>query len=262
VTTLSVVIPTLNAGPSLRECVRSVRAGSPPGTEIIVVDSLSTDGSTEGIAGLVTNLVSHDSSATRARLVGCQVALGEYVLNLDADQRLKVGGIQRALLTGAEIVALGEDSRGPGLVAKANRLHNARLHADWSDQIHPVAGGVIPRLYRRSRLTAALERIPPQILDIRPCPYAEDSLIFLEASRDAPRVDFVPDVLAHEEESSVLRYIKKWYRYGITAKAYRGTPYEAILTMRAKTRTRGALHPSSFPAFLLRSPGFVLGYWL
>jgi len=258
---VSVVIPTRNAGPSLKECVDSVHAATTEPVEVIVVDSESTDGSLVGVEHRSRVIVA-DSSCTRARLIGARAARGQYVLNLDADQRLLPGTLERALGCHAEIVGLGETCVGPGLVAMANRWHNDRVQSDWSGNIAPISGSVIPRFYRRSRLLDALNRIPPEILDVRPSPYAEDSLVFWEASRDRPTVAFVPNALLHLEVSSVLRYSRKWFRYGTTAKAYRGTPYSFLLSGRARRRFREMAHPASLPAVLLRGPSFLLGYFL
>ncbi len=259
---VSVVIPTRNPGARLAGCLEAVRAALPPSSEVLVVDSRSTDGSLDAAVRYGAHAIVAESSITRARLIGARAARGEYVVNLDVDQRLKPGAVAAALATGADVIALGESSAGRGLVAAANRLHNRRVHATWSGELEAGSGGIVPRMYRRSRLVDALERIPDSILDVRPCPYAEDSLIYWSATRDRPTTAFVPDAVVHEEVASVTEYLRKWFQYGVTAKAYRGTAYAFLLSRRGSHRLRGAVYPSSVPALLLRGPSFLLGYFL
>ena len=260
--TVSIVIPTWNAAGVLDACLASVGDGGLPDVEVIVVDSRSEDGTPTIARARGARVISETCGATKGRLLGARAAAGTFVLNLDADHRVLPGALRRALATGADVVGFGERCDGAGLVARANRLQNGASVRDWRSGMVPIGGTLAPRWYRRSLLVHALERIPRDVLETRPSPYAEDFLVFYEASRESPSLGFVPEGLAHEELASTVRYMRKWFRYGATAKAYRGTEYEAFFRARARRRLRGAFQGASLPAIALRSPGFWLGYWL
>lgn len=86
--TISVVIPAHNAAPFIVETVRSVLAQSRPPHEIIVVDDGSTDmdyGILAKLDRLVNVVRQSQGGVSRARNAGCEVASGECVAFLDAD---------------------------------------------------------------------------------------------------------------------------------------------------------------------------------
>lgn len=124
---------------------------------------------------------------TRARIEGAKAATGSYILNLDADQRLYPDAIKQAVDSGKEIVAIGEEAVGVGLVAFINSREKAAQGRNWRRQIEPVSGAIRPRFYERNLFLAAASAIPPKLVNLRPSPYAEDSLFFIEASIVPPR---------------------------------------------------------------------------
>lgn len=91
---VSVVIPCHDMASTLAEAVESVRASKFDGdVEIIVVDDGSTDGSADIARELGVRLVQRPASGhpAHARNAGFATALGEYVLPLDADDRIDPG---------------------------------------------------------------------------------------------------------------------------------------------------------------------------
>jgi glycosyltransferase involved in cell wall biosynthesis len=257
---ISVVIPTFNSERTIAKCLQSIRNQERPETEIIVVDSLSKDSTIALSRALADSVVELACSATRARLLGTEKARGQYVLNLDSDQQLVPGVLERALALDKPAVAFGEMSRGRGIVARANHLANRVRDLDWVREVDPEGGSIVPRLYPRDLLLQALKSIPPSIIDLKPMPYAEDSLIFSGTGLRTEQVGFVGSGIVHREIDSVWAYWKKWVRNGRNASSYRGTAYEGLVWRRGKTRLRSSLRPGTLPAFLLRFPPFTLGY--
>jgi glycosyltransferase involved in cell wall biosynthesis len=228
---------------------------------VIVVDACSTDGTAE-IARQSATVLTADTGLTRARLLGTEAASGEFVLNLDSDQILTPRALEAARGTSCPVVAFGEESSGTSLVARINRLDKSAMNTAWQRNIDPVSGFIRPRYYRRDLLLDALRRIPPRILDVRPCPFSEDSLIYWHTQIAPDRVGFVPDAILHEEEAHLLPYLKKWRLYGQTAKYYRGTPYSVFATQRGKRRVDGLGKLATAPGLLMRAGPFILGYYL
>ena len=97
---VSVIIPSYNHAPYLRECVDSVLAQDHPNTEVIVVDDGSTDASLEILRSYgdrITLLQQRGGRQARARNLGLQVAHGELVAFLDSDDRYLPGRIASAV---------------------------------------------------------------------------------------------------------------------------------------------------------------------
>jgi glycosyltransferase involved in cell wall biosynthesis len=254
---VSVVVPTKNSATTLARCLESVRSQSGVNLDVIVVDSRSEDG-TQDIASRHGRVIEFDSGMTKARLVGTLAAKGQFVLNLDSDQILGKNAVQLALETSRSVVAFGEISSGRGVVANLNRIDNRFVNLNWRQNLDVTTGAIRPRLYVRERLKLALESIPQTLLDLRPCPFSEDSLIFFHSGFDSRDVGFVPDAILHLEESGLVRYLRKWHDYGCAARAYRGTEYRRFAEMRGARRGAGKF--LTLPALMLRGVPFLLGY--
>jgi glycosyltransferase involved in cell wall biosynthesis len=87
VNTVSVIIPSYNAGSYLRAAVESVLAQTRKAAQVIVVNDGSTDGSVDAIADLpVTRLDTGGKAlAAGARNAGLRIATGDEIAFLDAD---------------------------------------------------------------------------------------------------------------------------------------------------------------------------------
>jgi glycosyltransferase involved in cell wall biosynthesis len=98
---VSIIIPAYNAAPWLAETIRSSQAQSWPAVEVIVVD----DGSTDDTLAIANSFKSERLSviaqpnrgASAARNKGLQVARGDYVQFLDADDLLAPDKIERQI---------------------------------------------------------------------------------------------------------------------------------------------------------------------
>ena len=95
---VSVIIPAYNAERWLPETLASVAAQEWPDLEVIVVD----DGSTDGTAAFVEQAYpqwtlhrSENRGVSHARNLGTQLANGEFVQYLDADDILQPGKLAR-----------------------------------------------------------------------------------------------------------------------------------------------------------------------
>ena len=93
---VSVIVPSYNAGPYLKDALRSIhRQGYP--VEIVVVDQDSDDGSTEDLGKGVRVLRTPKSSPGVARNIGLSAASGDLVAFLDADDLWPAGKLYRQI---------------------------------------------------------------------------------------------------------------------------------------------------------------------
>jgi GT2 family glycosyltransferase len=99
---LSVVIPCYNQGDYLLEAVASVERSGEAGREVIIVNDGSDDPHTKSFLDLLRRrryriIDQKNSGLAAARNTGIKAARGEYVLPLDADNRLRTGFVTAAL---------------------------------------------------------------------------------------------------------------------------------------------------------------------
>jgi glycosyltransferase involved in cell wall biosynthesis len=97
---VTVITPTADRLPLLKESVDSVLRQSLRSWELIVVDDASTDGTAEWLAGVSDSRIrvvtlSDRSERCAARNRAMEVARGRYVLHLDDDDRLRPRALER-----------------------------------------------------------------------------------------------------------------------------------------------------------------------
>jgi len=100
--TISVIIPCFNHGEFLPEAVASVTAVKRDDVELIVVDDGSTDELTRAemdalVARGIHVIRQENQGLAAARNAGILVSKGEYILPLDADDRLRPGWIDHGI---------------------------------------------------------------------------------------------------------------------------------------------------------------------
>ena len=94
---ISLIVPVYNEAPFLRRCLESIRTQSDRSAEIIIVDDGSTDGS-EKICdeyeriGFIVYHIEH-GGVSKARNYGMNMAHGDYITFLDADDALMDGAL-------------------------------------------------------------------------------------------------------------------------------------------------------------------------
>jgi glycosyltransferase involved in cell wall biosynthesis len=122
VVTVSVILPTFNRQRFLLEAIGSVRSQTFPNWELIVVDDGSTDDTDRllaGYAGRIRHVGQPRQGVSVARNRGIDLAAGDLISFLDADDLMLPGKLQ-------DQVACFEQSRGrPGIVNSGWRTMGA-----------------------------------------------------------------------------------------------------------------------------------------
>jgi glycosyltransferase involved in cell wall biosynthesis len=99
---VSIVLPTYNGLPYLREAIESVRAQTFANWELIVIDDGSTDDSLEWLQSVVDarmRVLANEHIAHRARLRnrGIAAARSQWIAFIDSDDRWKANKLERQL---------------------------------------------------------------------------------------------------------------------------------------------------------------------
>lgn len=99
---VSIVIPCFNAGDLLSEAVESALAQTYSDVEVIIVDDGSTDARTQEILATATwprtRIIRQDNAGpAAARNVAIAAASGEFILPLDADDRIAPSYVEKAV---------------------------------------------------------------------------------------------------------------------------------------------------------------------
>jgi glycosyltransferase involved in cell wall biosynthesis len=265
---VSIVIPTRNSSNTIEECLFAIQNQSYSNVETIIVDSKSTDGTTEIAAARGCKVIHTEWKLLGARHLGCKAASGEFVLMLDSDQVLLKDTLKRSLslFKDYDMLCLGETSYVHNtLIQKLFEADRRIIHNEAQIQLDPIYGALLARFYKRSLLGRAFEAIPKQLL---PVVVAHDhAIIYYEAWRLSDRVKILPNAVYHNEPATVLGLWKKNFRYGRSTRALIANGYYQDL-IRSKTRprktgtskiTRDKLLSSLLLS--LKAPAYLLGLY-
>lgn len=150
---LSIVISCFNYRAFVAEAIESVLEQNQPGVELVVVDDGSTDGSWELIQGygLPKSTQRPNGGALAACRYGLDQAEADFVLFLDADDRLEPGSLARIL-----------PHLGPGVA----KLHFALTPIDAAGRVlgpasPPLEAGFAAARLRREVIATGCYASPP-----------------------------------------------------------------------------------------------------
>ena len=138
---ISVVVTNYNYRAYLLECIASVRAQTRPAAELVIVDDGSTDGSDALLREVpgATVLLKENGGQTSAMNAGFERTTGDFVVFLDADDRLRPDALERiAAVADASISKVHWSARvidAAGVPLGARRPASARPRGDLREQV-------------------------------------------------------------------------------------------------------------------------------
>jgi glycosyltransferase involved in cell wall biosynthesis len=209
---VSVIIPTYNSKKTLSKCLSSLKNQSYKNIEIIVVDNFSKDETVEIAKNYGAKVFQVNAERAMAKNFGLKKAEGKYVCFIDSDMELTKDVIK-------ESVELIERSERVGGVVIPERSVGTSF---W----------VVVRNFERSFYTSTYvesARFFRKDLAEKVGGFDESVILFEESTLPQKikklgynvEVRINAEILHHEEDFSLLMWLKKKFYYGKTITKYR-----------------------------------------
>lgn len=203
---ISIVIPCYNGGKYINTCIKSIVTQNFKGFEVIFVDDGSNDDSWNKICDLteeyefIHGFHQKNAGVTKARWMGVQKALGEWVAFVDVDDTLlpnALADLYTMVTKDTDLIVANVLDVNEGL-----ELDDIRRMAICSQAVPPAPWG---KLYRRSVFNEHIFDIPREIF------YGEDALMnirYLYACKYPPRF-LSKNVYNYVSNSSSVSHLSK-----------------------------------------------------
>lgn len=207
---VSVNIRTLNSGKTLEETLQSIKNQTYGNIEIIIADGGSED-KTVAIAKSYGAKVHYADKLGDARYLNYKKSLGKYILSIDSDQILSFGLIKECVRIcenqNMDAVIISEKSD----IQKNTILERLIAYDKWIIDVNKdfdaVFGTACPRFFRKSILSDI--NWPKKLTMF------DDAILYSEILKKNALVEYVSNQsITHHEVTSLLVFIKKFYRYG------------------------------------------------
>jgi len=208
---VSIVIPTYNSERYIERCLRSIKNQTYKNIEIIIVDKFSTDKTVDIAERHGAKVIQDGGERTRAKNIGLRNAKGENVCFIDSDMELTPKVIE-------ECVSLIETDENIGGVIISERSVGDSFWVRVRDFERSFYAGTEIESARFFRKDLALK-----------VGGFDEDVVFFEESTLPQKIEKLgynvrartkAEILHHEENFSLLKWLKKKYYYGKTAWKY------------------------------------------
>lgn len=209
---VSIIIPTYNSEKTINICLRSIREQTYRNIEVIVVDNYSRDKTAEVARSCGAKFFQLNAERVAAKNFGLRMAEGKYVCFIDSDMELSSRVIEEcvSLMESDERIGgivIPERSVGSSFWVKVRdfersfyvgtRVESARFfRKDLAEKVGGFDEDIIA--FEESTLPQKIERLGYNV-----------------------KVRANTEILHHEEDFSLWRWIKKKFYYGKTALRYK-----------------------------------------
>ncbi len=210
---VSIIIPTYNSQKTLPLTLKSIQKQTYKNIETIIVDNYSQDKTKEIAEEYGAKIIQVRSERAKAKNIGLKHAKGEYVLFLDSDMELTPRVIEECvkLATSKPEIAgiiIPERSVGNSFWVKVR---------DFERNFYLGTPVESPRFFRKN-------------IALQMGGFDEDVIFYEEATLPYKiekqsgynvRARINSYILHHEEDFSLMNWLKKKYYYGKTARVYK-----------------------------------------
>ncbi len=233
---VSITIPSYNSEKMIPFCLEGAAKQTYPNTEILVIDSYSTDRTRDIAASYSARVILCEGKLLAARYLGYQEARGLYVTFVDTDQILEPTAIERAvgIMADYDMVVFETWSYNtewfiPKLHGASKQVINARFGKPGA--FDPTIGPFLPRFFKREILEKAFAAIPQEIIPDTIHP--DHAIIYYESYKVSPRVGGLRNAI-YDIEPDWRKLWKTQYRYATSLRNIRKSYYGKLLLKKTQ----------------------------
>jgi len=228
---VSINIPSYNSEKMIPFCMEGAVKQTYPNTEILVIDSHSTDRTRDIAVDYNARVILCEGKLLAARYLGMQESKGQYILFLDTDQVLEPTILERAvpLMDKYDMVVFENLSYNtewfiPKLHGASKRVMNTSF--DNPGAFDPIRGPFLPRFFKKEILEKAFAAIPEEIIpDII---HPDHAIIYYEAYKVSQRVSGLRNGV-YDIEPDWDKLWKTRYRYAASLRTIKKSYYGNLL---------------------------------
>lgn len=208
---VSIVIPTYNSEKTLAKCLESVKNQSYKNIEVIVVDSFSKDKTVEIAKSYKAKVYQLNYERTKAKNFGLNKAKGKYVLFIDSDMELTEKVVEEC------VNLIESDNKIGGIIIPERSVGNGFWVKvrDFERSFYNGSEIESARFFRKD-LALKVKGFDEEVI------FFEESTLPQKIEKLGYNVKarIKAEILHHEENFSLLKWLKKKYYYGKTAWKY------------------------------------------
>ena len=231
---VSINIPSYNSEKMIPFCLEGAVKQTYPNTEILVIDSHSTDRTRDIAVDYNARIVLCEGKLLAARYLGMQESKGWYILFLDTDQVLEPTILERAvpLMNEYDMVVFENLSYNtewfiPKLHGASKRVMNTSF--DNPGAFDPIRGPFLPRFFKKEILEKAFAAIPEEIIPDTIHP--DHAIIYYESYQVSPRVGGLRNAI-YDIEPDWSKLWETQYRYGASLQSIKKSYYGNLLSRK------------------------------
>jgi len=261
---ISIEMPVTH-GKYLRQVLESIRNQSYQDYEVIVVNSGRKELS-DLVKQFGFRVVEKKAKLLHARYLAHKESKGDYALILDETRMLEKDTLKTLSSLDYDMVIIGEKETGNSFWVKLAQLDKENVL--YCNPVDPLNGIALPRYFKSEILSKAFssaeEKLGEKFYEVV---FRDHDIIFYEASKISNRVYVVrEELISHFGDSSLLDIMRKYYRYGKSARVLKNSPYSDFLARKRVTRRicKGSFweRKSLYLLYLARGIPYLLGYYL
>ncbi len=228
---VSITIPSYNSEKMIPSCLEGTVKQTYPNTEILVIDSHSTDRTRDIVASYQARVILCEGKLLAARYLGYKEAKGAYLVFVDTDQILEPTAIERAvgMMHDYDMVVFETQSYNtewfiPKLHGASKQIGNAGFAKPAA--FDPTRGPFLPRFFKREILEKAFAAIPQELIPgtIHP----DHAIIYYESYKVSQRVGGLRNAI-YDIEPDWRKLWKTHYRYGASLRSIKKSYYGNLL---------------------------------
>jgi len=261
---ISIEIP-ITHGKYLRQVLESIREQTYQDYEVIVVNSGRKELS-DLVKQFGFKVIEKEAKLLHARYLAHKESKGDYALILDETRMLEKDTLKTLSSLDYDMVIIGEREIGDSFWVKLAQLDKENI--TYCNPVDPVNGIALPRYFKSEILSKALssaeEKLREKFYEVV---FRDHDIIFYESSKISNRIYVIrEELISHFGDPSLLDVMRKYYRYGKSARVLKNSSYSDFLARKRVTRRicKGSFweRKSLYLLYLARGIPYLLGYYL